>query len=58
MWAVDVLKQSGVKHKLIPVPRKLSSDCGYCVRFDTESAEQVSALLKKDNIEYDRIEVV
>jgi len=58
MWAVDVLKQAQIEHKLIPVPRELSSDCGYCVRFDTKSAEQVSCLLKKENIEFDRIEQI
>ena len=58
MWAVDVLKQAGMKHKLIPVPRDLSSDCGYCVRIDTVISSDVCGLLKRENIEFDRIEVV
>ncbi|OHD64176.1 MAG: hypothetical protein A2176_00865 [Spirochaetes bacterium RBG_13_51_14] len=32
MWAVSVLKKKGVPHKLIPVPRHISADCGVCIR--------------------------
>ncbi|MDD3044177.1 MAG: DUF3343 domain-containing protein [Candidatus Delongbacteria bacterium] len=58
MWAADALKKAKIGHKLVPVPRELSSDCGYCVRFDTLSAGQVSALMEKENIEFDRIEQI
>lgn len=30
------LKKSGIKGRLQPVPRKLSSSCGTCVRFMTD----------------------
>ncbi len=56
MWAVDVLKQAQIGHKLIPVPRELSSDCGYCVRIETVNADGVTELLNSENIEFDRIE--
>jgi hypothetical protein len=56
MWAVDVLKQAGIKHKLIPVPRELSSECGYCVQIDSDASSAVSEMLKKEKIEFDRIE--
>ena len=28
-----ILKEIGIPHKLIPVPRHISSDCGICLRF-------------------------
>ena len=28
-----ILKEMGIPHKLIPVPRHISSDCGICLRF-------------------------
>ena len=28
-----ILKEMGISHKLIPVPRHISSDCGVCLRF-------------------------
>jgi len=28
-----ILKGMGIPHKLIPVPRHISSDCGVCLRF-------------------------
>jgi len=36
---------------LIPVPRHISSDCGFCVRFPSRLHEQVVAALK-DSVEY------
>jgi len=32
--AEQVLQQVGIRCRLVPVPRHLSSDCGVCVRFD------------------------
>lgn len=31
--AEKVLKSGGIAHKLIPVPKAISSDCGVCLRF-------------------------
>ncbi len=28
-----ILKEKKIAHKLIPVPRHISSDCGVCLRF-------------------------
>lgn len=55
MWAVDVLKQNKIANKLIPVPRDLSSDCGYCVEVGSESIFDTEEFLKRENIEFDRI---
>ena len=30
------LREAGIEHDVMPVPRKLSSSCGSCVRFSTE----------------------
>ena len=58
MWAADVLKQNNIAHKLIPVPRELSSDCGYCVEIDCEHISKVRELLTSEKIEFDRIETI
>jgi len=34
MWAVKVLTNKGLQHKLIPMPREISYDCGVCIRVD------------------------
>ncbi len=31
--AEKILKEAGIPHKVIPVPRIISSDCGVCLRF-------------------------
>jgi hypothetical protein len=40
-----ILKQAGIPHKLIPVPRHISSDCGVCIRFSDVFRQQVQAVL-------------
>lgn len=55
MWAADVLKKADIEYKLIPVPRDLSSDCGYCVRINSDIADRVSEILVSEKIEFDRI---
>ncbi|MBA4417829.1 MAG: hypothetical protein C0392_07955 [Syntrophus sp. (in: bacteria)] len=39
MHAERILKEAHVPHKLIPVPRIISSDCGVCIRFLPEHSE-------------------
>lgn len=46
---------SGIKGKLIPVPRKISSDCGVCYRFTEEEMDKIKKLLSDSNIEYEDI---
>ncbi len=31
-----ILKEQGIVHKLIPVPRHIISDCGVCLRVEVE----------------------
>jgi hypothetical protein len=35
MRAEKILKNKSLSHKLIPVPRHISSDCGVCIRFNS-----------------------
>ncbi len=44
--AEKLLKAAGVVHKLIPVPRHISSDCGVCLRITLEQRPAVVELLR------------
>ena len=44
--AEKLIKAAQITCKLIPVPRHLSSDCGVCLRFNTEAKEQVENILE------------
>ncbi len=54
IWADETLKDAGVKSSMISVPRELSSDCGYCVKFEGE-IKKVEDLLNSNGIEFDKI---
>jgi hypothetical protein len=41
MKAEKILKAAGIQHKIIPVPRSISGDCGVCLRFLPEQKEIV-----------------
>ncbi len=41
LLAEKVLKQAALGHKVIPVPRQISSDCGVCIRFDPAERDRV-----------------
>lgn len=41
LLAEKVLKAAALGHKVIPVPRQISSDCGVCIRFDPAEKEKV-----------------
>lgn len=45
-----------LKIKLIPVPRHLSSDCGFCLRFEWNDLDKVEGLLRSKEVKFDRIE--
>jgi len=44
--AEKLIKAAQITCKLIPVPRHLSSDCGVCLRFNTDVKEQVENILE------------
>ena len=50
--AEKILKKEGIPHKLIPVPKHISSDCGICLRFEPAMQNKIeAALLNKMEIE-------
>lgn len=50
LGAEKILAAAGVAFKLIAVPRHISSNCGFCVRFDWSSKETVEGLLSGANL--------
>ena len=48
-------KEEGLKVKLIPVPRHLSSDCGVCVRIERANREAAVQALKIAGVEIEEI---
>lgn len=40
------LKKRGVVCRLTPIPRRVSSDCGICLRFDPDALETVQAFIE------------
>lgn len=40
-----ILKGMGISHKLIPVPRHISSDCGVCLRFTVDLRNRIEDAL-------------
>jgi hypothetical protein len=50
--AEKILQKEGLPHKLIPVPKHISADCGICLRFETAIQSNIeAALLNKVEIE-------
>jgi hypothetical protein len=45
LGAERLLLAAGIPHKLISVPRHLSSNCGFCVRFPWAQRQQVEEAL-------------
>lgn len=43
--AEKILKKEGLAHKLIPVPKQISSDCGICLRFEPAIQSKIEAAL-------------
>jgi hypothetical protein len=52
--AEKILKAAGVAHKLIPVPRHISSDCGVCLRITEEKQQYVEGELL-GRVEWDKV---
>jgi hypothetical protein len=44
--AEKILKEQGIVHKLIPVPRHISTDCGVCLRVAAEQQGLVAEALQ------------
>jgi N-acyl-L-homoserine lactone synthetase len=50
MRSEKLLGQAGVRVKMIPTPRQISSDCGVALRFDREEADRVETILSENRV--------
>ena len=53
--AEKVLNLSGIKIKLIPVPRHISASCGVSIRFDLLMMDKIKSILNKNDVPYSKI---
>ena len=44
--AEKILKKEGLPHKLIPVPKHISSDCGICLMVHLDVKDKIIAALE------------
>lgn len=56
VYTSNLLKDAKKEYKMIPVPRHLSSDCGYCVRINSGDIEDIKPILENNSIEFSSIE--
>jgi hypothetical protein len=56
IWTARLLKKAGIERKMVPIPRYLSSNCGYCVRIKSEDIDRVKNVLGMGGVEFERIE--
>jgi len=49
--AENLLARAGIEAKLIPVPRKFSSNCGVCLRIAQADLDRALEVLKKGKLE-------
>lgn len=56
--AERVLAAAGIRAKLVPTPRQLSSDCGSAVRIAGVDRERGRAALDQAGVPLDRIEAL
>ena len=50
-----IAKKAGLKVKLIPTPRHLSSDCGTALRLEIGDREALICAFDEANLDYDRV---
>lgn len=48
-------KKDGLEVKIIPVPRNLSSSCGFACEFSCESTEEVKKICSEHKIEFEAL---
>jgi hypothetical protein len=48
--AERILRDRKIPHKLIPVPRQFSSDCGVCLRVAAARLAEISRLLEAHDV--------
>jgi hypothetical protein len=50
MRGEKLLGLAGVRVKMIPTPRQISSNCGVALRFDREEADRVVTILSENSV--------
>jgi hypothetical protein len=50
MHCKKLCDRAGLPAKMMPVPRKLSSSCGTCVRVEAQNAEQIPRTEESEQI--------
>ena len=55
--AEKILKANQVPHKLIPVPKEISPDCGICLRYERQHRSSVETTLL-NQVVYEEIRIV
>ena len=50
-----IAKNAGIKVKLIPTPRQLSSDCGIVIRFDEKDRDVLIRSFDEAGLDYDKV---
>jgi hypothetical protein len=53
--AEKLLHRAGIKSKLIPIPRHLSSNCGVCLRISPSDQDVAAEALKRAGIEIEGV---
>lgn len=48
-------KERGIACSVIPVPRKLSSSCGYAAELEMDLAEELHTLLDENGLEWEAV---
>lgn len=55
LYLEEVLRSRGVACKVIPVPRELSSSCGYAAEIDAGDPEELRSLMDSQAIEWEAL---
>ena len=50
MHCKKLCDEAGLSARLMPVPRRLSSSCGTCVRVEAQDAEQIPRMEESEQI--------
>lgn len=53
--AEKLLKEHGLAHDVVPVPREISSDCGMAIEFDGSHYQAIAGILKNSDINIARM---
>ncbi len=53
--AEKILNEAGIKIKLIPVPRHISSNCGISILFELNLLDEIKLVLSRNNVHYSDI---